>query len=68
MVVDSLLAQIENGRAGHSQGISMGLPKLEGIIDGVTRQTYSIVFGQSSTGKILPSVLVIMQIISQQYR
>ena len=51
MVVDSLLAQIENGRAGHSQGISMGLPKLEGIIDGVTRQTYSIVFGQSSTGK-----------------
>lgn len=55
MIVDSLLAQIENGRAGHSQGISMGLPKLEGIIDGVTRQTYSIVFGQSSTGKILPS-------------
>lgn len=51
MIVDSLLAQIENGRAGHSQGISMGLPKLEGIIDGVTRQTYSIVFGQSSTGK-----------------
>ena len=51
MVVDSLLAQIENGRAGHSQGISMGLPQLEGIIDGVTRQTYSIVFGQSSTGK-----------------
>ena len=51
MVVDSLRAQIENGRAGHSQGISMGLPKLEGIIDGVTRQTYSIVFSQSSTGK-----------------
>lgn len=51
MIVDSLLQQIETGRSGHSQGITMGLPKLEGIIDGVTRQTYTVIFSLTSGGK-----------------
>lgn len=51
MITESLIKQIEDGRDGRCQGISMGLPKLEGIIDGVSRQTYTIIFGQSSSGK-----------------
>lgn len=51
MIVESLLKKIEEGREGKNQGYSMGLPKLEGIIDGVTKQTYYVVFSNSGAGK-----------------
>ena len=33
MIVDEIFKQIDAGRAGENHGYSMGLPKLEGIID-----------------------------------
>lgn len=51
MIVDDLLKQIDEGRAGGSHGYSMGLPKLESVIDGVCANTYYLVFSPSGTGK-----------------
>lgn len=38
MISEKLLNEIDRGRLGLNHGISMKLPKLEGIIDGVTRK------------------------------
>lgn len=51
MIVDSLLKEIESGREGRAQGYTMGLPKLEEIVDGVTRGTYTLLFAGSGIGK-----------------
>jgi len=51
MITESLLSEIDRGRSGKNQGISMGLPKLESVIDGVTKQTYTVVFSNSGAGK-----------------
>lgn len=51
MIVESLLHKIDEGREGRNQGYSMGLPKLEGVIDGVTKQTFTVIGSDSGTGK-----------------
>lgn len=51
MITESLLNQINIGRLGKNQGYSMGLPKLESIIDGVTQQNYTLIFSSSGCGK-----------------
>lgn len=51
MISESLLKQIENGRKGDNYGYSLGLPKLEGIIDGVTKNTYTLIMSPSGVGK-----------------
>ena len=51
MITDALLKQIEVGREGKNTGYSMGLPKLESIVDGVIANNYSLVFSPSGTGK-----------------
>lgn len=51
MIAESLLHQIESGREGKQWGYSMGLPKLEGIIDGVSRGVYTLVFSPTGSGK-----------------
>ena len=51
MISDSLMNQITTGREGSNWGYSMGLPKLEEIIDGVTQSTYTLVFSPTGTGK-----------------
>lgn len=51
MIVDEVFKQIDAGRAGDNHGYSMGLPKLEGIIDGVTKQTYTLILSNSGSGK-----------------
>lgn len=51
MIADSLYSQIESGRTGSSWGYSLGLPKLESIIDGVTRNTYTLIMSPSGVGK-----------------
>ena len=51
MIVQSLLKKIDEGREGKNQGYSMGLPKLEGVIDGVTKQTFTVIGSDSGTGK-----------------
>ena len=50
-ITESLLHEIDLGREGKNVGFSMGLPKLESVIDGVTKQTYTVVFSNSGSGK-----------------
>lgn len=50
-ITESLLKEIELGREGNNSGFSMGLPKLESVIDGVSRGTYTTVFSNSGAGK-----------------
>lgn len=51
MISESLLKQIDNGRKGDNYGYSLGLPKLENIIDGVTKNTYTLIMSPSGIGK-----------------
>ena len=51
MIIDEIFKQIDAGRAGDNHGYSMGLPKLEGIIDGVTKETYTLILSNSGAGK-----------------
>lgn len=51
MISDKLLEEIDRGRLGLNHGIPMGLPKLESIIDGVTRETYTLIISNSGAGK-----------------
>ncbi|MGM9533168.1 DnaB-like helicase C-terminal domain-containing protein, partial [Intestinibacter sp.] len=51
MISDKLLNEIDRGRLGLNHGISMNLPKLESIIDGVTRETYTLIMSNSGAGK-----------------
>ena len=39
-ITSSLLEQIKKGREGNNEGLPMGLPKLEGVIDGILPSTY----------------------------
>ena len=50
-VTETLREEIDLGREGRMQGFSMGMPKLEGIIDGVTKQTMYVVGGATGSGK-----------------
>ena len=49
--VSNLISQIDKGRSGTNHGCSLGLPKLEGVIDGLTRQTYTLIMSGSGSGK-----------------
>lgn len=51
MIIDEIFKQIDAGRSGENHGYSMGLPKLEGIIDGVTKETYTLILSNSGAGK-----------------
>ena len=51
MISEKLLYEIDRGRLGLNHGISMKLPKLESIIDGVTRETYTLIISNSGAGK-----------------
>lgn len=51
MISESLYSQITSGREGRNWGYSLGLPKLEGVIDGVTKNTYTLIVSPSGTGK-----------------
>ena len=51
MISEKLLTEIDRGRLGLNHGISMNLPKLESIIDGVTRETYTLIMSNSGAGK-----------------
>lgn len=51
MITNSLIHQITLGRDGNNWGYSMGLPKLESIVDGVTKGTYTLLFSGTGSGK-----------------
>lgn len=50
MITESLLQAIERGRQGKEQGYSIGLPKLEQIIDGVCKGVYTLIAAESGVG------------------
>ena len=47
----NLLNLIERGRQGDNQGLSLGMPKLEQIIDGFTQETYYLIAAGTGNGK-----------------
>ena len=51
MIVEKLFQQINQGREGYNHGYSTGIPKLDSIIDGVMKQTYTTIFSDSGSGK-----------------
>ena len=50
-ITESLLQEIDLGREGRAQGYAMGLPKLESIVDGVTRGTMTVLASGTGQGK-----------------
>ena len=50
-IAEKIRNEVDRGRLGLNQGISMGLPKLEGVIDGVTKETYTLIISNSGAGK-----------------
>ena len=50
-VTESLKQEIDAGREGKMQGYSMGMPKLESIIDGVTKRTMAVLGGATGSGR-----------------
>lgn len=50
MITEALIKQIDLGRKGRNKGYSMGLPKLESVVDGVTSNTYTLIFSPSGVG------------------
>ena len=50
-IFDNIKSVVDRGRQGRNHGSSMGLPKLEGIIDGVTQGTYTLIISSSGSGK-----------------
>ena len=51
MSLESFKRSIELGRQGFNQGFSMGLPKLEELIGGITKSTMTLLFASSGQGK-----------------
>lgn len=51
MISDNIFAEIDRGRQGLNHGIPFGLPKLESVIDGVSRETYTLILSNSGAGK-----------------
>lgn len=48
---ERLAEQIDRGREGKNIGISMGMPRLEEHIYGLTNSTYTVLFGKTGSGK-----------------
>lgn len=51
MIVESLIKAIDRGREGKEQGYSIGLPKLEQVVDGVCKGVYTLIAAESGVGK-----------------
>jgi hypothetical protein len=49
--IDDLFQEIDRGREGKNQGFSMGLSKLEGLVDGVCPKTYTLIYSGTGNGK-----------------
>lgn len=49
--IDRMMHMVERGLKGLNKGLSIGLPRLEAYMDGIQRQTYSIIAGGTGSGK-----------------
>lgn len=50
-IEEQILEEVNRGRKGLNHGITMGMPKLEGLMDGNTRDTYTLLLSNSGAGK-----------------
>jgi replicative DNA helicase len=50
-IEEQILEEVQRGRQGMNHGIPLGMPKLEEIIDGNTRETYTMIMSNSGSGK-----------------
>ena len=50
-IAEKIRNEVDRGRLGLKHGISMGMPKLESVIDGVTKETYTLIISNSGAGK-----------------
>ena len=50
-IFNKILKEIDRGREGLNHGIPFGLPKTEEIIDGNTKETYTLILSNSGSGK-----------------
>ena len=50
-ITESLFKEIELGREGRAQGYSLGLPKVESVIDGLTHRTMTVLASGTGQGK-----------------
>ena len=50
-IFNRILLEIDRGRKGFNHGIPFGLPKTEEVIDGNTRETYTLILSNSGSGK-----------------
>ena len=41
-IAEKIRNEVDRGRLGINHGISRGLPKLESVIDGATKKTYTL--------------------------
>lgn len=44
---EQIMTEVNRGRNHKNQGTSMGLPKLESVIDGVTKNNYTLIISNS---------------------
>ena len=51
MITESLIQAIDRGREGREQGYSIGLSKLEQVIDGACKGVYTLISAESGVGK-----------------
>lgn len=51
MITESLIQAIDRGREGKEQGYSIGLSKLEQVIDGACKGVYTLISAESGVGK-----------------
>lgn len=63
MITESLIQAIDRGREGKEQGYSIGLPKLEQVIDGVTKGTYTLIAAESGVGKVVLCFILIFIVL-----
>jgi hypothetical protein len=49
-IEEQILDEVQRGRSGLNHGIPMGMPKLESIMDGNTRETYTLILSNSGAG------------------
>ena len=50
-IFNRILLEIDRGRKGFNHGIPFGLPKTEEVVDGNTRETYTLILSNSGSGK-----------------
>lgn len=48
---EQIMTEVRRGMEHKNQGTSMGLPKLESVIDGVTKSNYTLIVSNSGSGK-----------------